>query len=88
MAQMTPAQADRQQARDRSSGRYTRHYVCERCGRNAGYQYYSVSECNDPDFHGYGLILCKKCITFIEKQRTNLKESFRVWLLVEVKSWR
>ena len=50
---------ERQQTRDRATGKYEKLNACEICGKSATAEYWSHEMCNE--WGGIGLILCKKC---------------------------
>ena len=60
----TEAQKQRQKSRDQL-GKYIQHNVCEMCKGNTGPNYYSLPNCNTT---GFGVILCKQCVSSLEKQ--------------------
>ena len=57
MTEMTEAQRDRQHSRGRD-GKYQEYNHCERCGKSAGYDYFSAPWCNAS---GEDVCLCEKC---------------------------
>lgn len=62
---MTPKQARRQRSRS-SNGRYTEHYSCLRCGKNATEDYWSDKRTDDVLESGYrvydaAICLCEAC---------------------------
>jgi len=50
-------QRERQEARS-ANGKYVKLNPCEKCGKSAGADYYSLPDCNET---GEGVCLCKKC---------------------------
>lgn len=65
---MTKNQEAFQDQVERKSGRYAKINPCERCGRSAGVDYFSLSNCNET---GRDVCLCKRCAVKYQNQIDN-----------------
>lgn len=82
----TPARRERQGEEHRKSGRYARVNPCQRCGKSAGVDYYSVL-CDQTDslgneWHDSAICVCQKCAKYLE----DLVESNPEAAWMEIKS--
>lgn len=66
MKRMTAAQANRQESRNRKTGKYSKFNPCELCGKSAGYNYCSLPWLDTPPFYGKGICMCEKCCAKLE----------------------
>ncbi len=70
MTKQSHAQGERQEHRDRKSGRYSEFNPCYRCGKSAGAHYWSHL-CDEADslgneWHDGALCICEPCAHYLQ----------------------